>query len=273
VRKHLSAVKGGRLAAAAARAGCDTFAISDVVGPVEADPSVIGSGPTVADASTFADALDALDRLGVRGDVPAAALRALEDGRAGQRPETPKAGDARLAHSQFSLIGSRHDAMAGARREAERLGYTVAVLDDPIVGEAGTAAVAYAAHVRALVDRLPRPCCVISSGETTVRVTGSGKGGRNQEFALAMAEALAVDARSAMAASIGTDGIDGPTDAAGAIVDTLTLERARRAGLAAPDAFLENNDAYHFFDALGDLVRTGPTDTNVGDVQVILFDR
>jgi hydroxypyruvate reductase len=273
VRKHLSAVKGGRLAAAAARAGCDTFAISDVVGPVEADPSVIGSGPTVADASTFADALDALDRLGVIDTVPASARRVLEEGRAGERPETPKPGDAKLAHSQFSLIGSRHDAMAGARREAERLGYTVAVLDEPIVGEARIAAPDYVARVRGLANRLPRPCCVISSGETTVRVTGTGKGGRNQEFALAMAQALAADERSAMGASIGTDGIDGPTDAAGAIVDTLTLERARRAGLAAPEAFFANNDAYHFFDAIGDLVRTGPTDTNVGDLQVLLVDR
>jgi hydroxypyruvate reductase len=270
VRKHLSGVKGGRLAAAS-RAACDTLAISDVVGPVEDDPSVIGSGPTVADASTFADAVGALDRLGVRDRVPAAALAVLEEGLAGQRPDTPKPGDARLMRSQFTLIGSRRDAMAGARREAERRGYTVAVLDEPIVGEAREAAAAYVARVRTLVERLPRPCCVITSGETTVRVVGTGKGGRNQEFALAAALALADDERPAIGASIGTDGIDGPTDAAGAVVETLTIERAHRAGLA-PQAFLDNNDAYHFFDALGDLVRIGPTDTNVGDLQVLLFD-
>jgi hydroxypyruvate reductase len=271
VRKHLSGVKGGRLAAAS-RAACDTLAISDVVGPVEDDPSVIGSGPTVADDSSFADAVGALERLGVRDGVPAAARAVLEEGLAGQRQETPKPGDPRLMRSQFTLIGSRREAMAGARREAERRGYTVAVLDEPIVGEARVAAAAYVARVRTLVDRLPRPCCVITSGETTVRVVGTGKGGRNQEFALATALALADDPRPAIGASIGTDGIDGPTDAAGAVVETLTVERARRAGLAAPGAFLDNNDAYHFFDALGDLVRIGPTDTNVGDVQVLLFD-
>lgn len=270
VRKHLSAVKGGRLAAAA-RAACDTFAISDVVGPVEDDPSVIGSGPTMPDESTYADALGTLERLGVLERVPAAARLVLEEGRGGHRPETPKPGDPRLSRARFSLIGSRRGAMEAARREGERRGYTVAVLDEPVVGEARDAAAAHGARVRALAERLPRPCCIVSSGETTVRVTGTGKGGRNQEFALALAHVLSGDSRSVVAASVGTDGIDGPTDAAGALADETTIDRAARAGLGAPEAFLENNDAYRFFDPLGDLLRTGPTDTNVGDLQVMLF--
>ena len=143
-------------------------------------------------------------------------------------------------------------------------------LDDPVIGEARTTAVA---HLRAVLARsagLGRPACIVSSGETTVHVTGHGKGGRNQEFALALAAPLASLGRPRRVASVGTDGIDGPTDAAGALADSTTIERARAAGLV-PDRFLSDNNAYAFFDALGDLIHTGPTGTNVGDLQVILL--
>jgi glycerate 2-kinase len=275
VRKHLSAIKGGRLAAAA-RCQVTTLAISDVISPVDDDPSVIGSGPTVADASTFGDALAVIDRLGVRGAMPAAVLDVLESGAAGHRDESPKPGDPRLARAGYHVIASRRDAMTAARVEAERLGFTVFVIDEAISGEARDAAPRLLARADALVrERVSdRPCCVIASGETTVRVTGSGRGGRNQEFAVALVDRLAArDARCAVvAASIGTDGIDGPTDAAGGIVDSATLQCAREAGVGEPAAFLANNDAYHFLDAVGGLIKTGPTNTNVGDLQILVYN-
>jgi hydroxypyruvate reductase len=160
--------------------------------------------------------------------------------------------------------------MAGALAHAASLGYDVLRLDDPVVGEARTTAVS---HVRAVLARaagLPRPACVVSSGETTVHVTGRGTGGRNQEFALAAAALLPLAGGPVAIASAGTDGIDGPTDAAGAIADSTTIDRAGAAGLV-PDRFLSDNNAYAFFDALGDLIHTGPTGTNVGDLQVILL--
>jgi glycerate 2-kinase len=277
VRKHLSAIKGGRLAAAA-RCPVTTLAISDVISPVDDDPSVIGSGPTVADASTFGDALSAIDRLGVRGAMPAAVLDVLDAGAAGTRDESPKPGDPRLTRTSYHVIASRRDATAAARAEAERLGFTVFVVDAAISGEAREAAPRVLAQADALVGERVRhgPCCVIASGETTVRVTGSGRGGRNQEFALALVERLAAPresgAPSIVAASIGTDGIDGPTDAAGGMVDSTTLQRALDAGIGEPSAFLANNDAYRFLDAVGGLVKTGPTDTNVGDLQILVYN-
>jgi glycerate 2-kinase len=249
-----------------------------VISPVDDDPSVIGSGPTVPDASTFADALASIDRLGVRGAMPAAVLALLEEGAAGRRDESPKPGDPRLARASCQVIASRHDAMAAARIEAERLGFTVFVVHDAISGEAREAAPRLLAQADALVcDRVvDGPCCVIASGETTVRVTGSGRGGRNQEFALALVERLAGQPGSGapfvVAASIGTDGIDGPTDAAGGMVDSTTLQRARAAGVGEPAAFLANNDAYRFLDGAGGLIKTGPTDTNVGDLQILVYN-
>ena len=161
--------------------------------------------------------------------------------------------------------------MDGAARRAEALaGYHVVRIDDPVVGEARAAA---PSHLRAVLARAAgegRPLCIVSSGETTVHVTGHGKGGRNQEFALAAAAPLARAGAPAIVASVGTDGIDGPTDAAGALADSTTIERARAAGLV-PDRYLADNNAYAFFAALGDLIHTGPTGTNVGDLQVILL--
>ena len=266
VRKHLSAVKGGWLAA---RAGgvCDALAISDVVGD---DPSVIASGPTVADASRFEDARDVLRRYGGEAAYPAAVVTRVRRGIEGAVPESPKPGDARLAQTVTTVIGSRRNAMAGAIAEAGARGYHVLRLDDPVVGEARITAVAHLRAVLARTAGLGRPACIVSSGETTVRVTGRGKGGRNQEFALAAAEPLARADGPAILASVGTDGVDGPTDAAGALADSTTLERARSAGLL-PDRYLSDNNAYAFFEALGDLIHTGPTGTNVGDLQVILL--
>jgi hydroxypyruvate reductase len=266
VRKHLSAIKGGQLAAAS-RAQTVTLAISDVVGD---DLSVIASGPTAPDASTFGLALDVLDRRGGRALYPAAVITRLDRGSRGGVPETPKPGDARLARSSAHVIGRQRGAIEGARAAAESLGYLVHVIEEPVTGEARLAAVDYVRRLAPLVESMPRPACVVSSGETTVTVKGAGKGGRNQEFAFAMAGELPT-LGSAVAASIGTDGIDGPTDAAGAIVDTSTLDRAHTAGISDPQRYLDNNDTYAFFDRLGDLVRTGPTSTNVGDIQVVLI--
>jgi glycerate-2-kinase len=265
VRKHLSAIKGGRLAAAAG--ATVTLAISDVVAPVADDPCVIGSGPTVPDPTTFADALAALDRFALRGRVPPAVVALLERGAGGEVEETIKAGDARLARASFHVIGSRLDALAGARERAAALGYTVVEVPEPIVGEAREAG-AWLAR-RAAAAGAPR-VCVLAAGETTVRVRGRGRGGRNQELALAAALEGPGTGGGWVLASAGTDGVDGPTDAAGAIVDPTTLARAAAAGLD-PRRFLENNDVYRFFEPLGDLIRTGPTGTNVGDVQVVLF--
>lgn len=267
VRKHLSAIKGGRLAAAC-RGRVLTLAVSDVVGD---DLSVIGSGPTVVDRSTWAGALDVLDRRGGRAAYPHAAVAILERGVRGLLPETPKPGDPRLGSSLAVAIGGRADAVAGARHAARARGYHVHVIDEPVTGEARVAARAHAEAIAALLPAMPRPACVLSTGETTVCVTGRGTGGRNQEFALALASRLPSLGAPVAAASVGTDGIDGPTDAAGAIVDHTTMARAAAAGMV-PDDYLNDNNSYGFFLALDDLVRLGPTGTNVGDLQVVLID-
>jgi len=276
VRKHLSAIKGGRLAAATA-APVVTLVISDVVGD---DLSVIGSGPTMPDPSTFAAALDVLDRRGGRAGFPHGVVSWLERGQRGEVPETPKPDDRRMKRSVARIIGGRMTAVNGAADAARSRGYDVHVIDTPIVGEAREAVRMFADDVRRAAADLKRPACVVGAGETTVHVTGTGLGGRNQEFALAMLSVLAGLTRpalpggeavgSAAFGSIGTDGIDGPTDAAGAIIDSTTAQRAAAQRLD-PAHFLNNNDSYHFFSALDDLVRTGPTGTNVGDVQVALI--
>jgi glycerate 2-kinase len=266
VRKHLSAIKGGWLAARAPGA-CRALAISDVVGD---DLSVIASGPTVADASRFQDALDVLGRFGGTSAFPGAVVSRIERGLAGAVPETPKPDDPRLSSTRTTVIGSRRDAMTGAAAAAAALGYLVLRMDDAVTGEARVAAVSHVRDALARAEGPGRPVCIVSSGETTVHVTGQGKGGRNQEFSLASAPLLAGLTSPAIVASVGTDGIDGPTDAAGAIADSTTIARAEHAGLP-PERFLSDNNAYAFFDALGDLIHTGPTGTNVGDLQVILL--
>jgi glycerate-2-kinase len=265
VRKHLSAIKGGRLAAAARRT--TTLAISDVHGPTADDPAVIGSGPTVADPTTFADAMRIVREAGVLSALDprvVAHLQRAED-------ETPKPGDERLSSTSYQVIGNRQIAVDGAADEARRRGYVVTVLDPPTSGEARYAGLAFAAA--ALKTATNQPTCVIASGETTVHVRGDGRGGRNQEFALAAAPLVSAarqPSRVVALASAGTDGIDGPTDAAGAIVDSTSAQRAARAGLRV-EAALESNGAYDFFEPLGDLLLWGPTGTNVGDLHVILI--
>jgi glycerate 2-kinase len=168
------------------------------------------------------------------------------------------------------VIAGRQDALTGAREAAAALGYRVIVRDAPVQGEARDAALAWYATAMQLAQDIRDPLCVISAGETTVQVTGSGRGGRNQEFALALARAAADEPRDVIVASVGTDGIDGPTDAAGALVDGTTLLRAAHHGLRDPSSYLAQNDSYRFFNTLDDLVRTGRTDTNVGDLQILL---
>ena len=269
VRKHLSAVKGGGLAAAA-RCEVVTFALSDVVGPVRDDPGVIGSGPTAPDPSTWEDALSVVSRRGVLARLPPAVRARLEAGVRGEAAETPKPGDPRLARATWRLIGSRVDAMDAARNAAIDRGFSTITIEAPIVGQARDAGPAFVAQALDVSRRLPRPVCVIGAGETTVRVVGRGKGGRNQELALSVAAALEALREPAAFLSVGTDGIDGPTDAAGGLVDGATLTRARALGVDVA-ASLSENDAYHALDRLGDLVRTGPTDTNVGDLQVLVI--
>lgn len=267
VRKHLSRVKGGRLASAA-RASV-TLALSDVVGPVPDDPSVIGSGPTVPDPTTFADALAVVDRVERRGGFPPSARRVLERGCRGEIAETLKPGDPRLARARWWLVGSRRDALEAAREAAEARGYSVLTLEDPVVGEARDQGARLMEIAARWLPEVHRPFCLLAAGETTVTVRGSGRGGRNQELALAAAMA-GLPGETFVFASIGTDGVDGPTDAAGAVVDSTTIVRASAKGLGDPARFLDANDSYAFFAALGDLVKTGPTATNVGDLQILL---
>lgn len=272
VRKHLSAIKGGRLATAT-RASVVTLALSDVVGD---DLAVIGSGPGVADPTTFAMALEVLDRRGGRAAYPEAVVRRLVSGASGDVEETPKPGDARLAQSSACVIGGRLGAVQGARAAAASLGYEVIVIDEPVVGDARAAGPALIESAWQAMTALSAPysdrLCILASGETTVQVTGTGTGGRNQECALAMAPFLTRLGEAVVAASVGTDGVDGPTDAAGAVVDTTTLARAASAGMA-PEDYLDDNNTYAFFAKLGDSIHTGPTGTNVGDLHVILINR
>lgn len=254
VRKHLSRFKGGRLAEAAYPATMLTLILSDVIGD---DPSTIGSGPTAPDPSTVADAHELLEQFGIGADLP------LE--------ETPKPGDALFRRVQNTVIGSNRLAIDAASKKAAELGWTPVVLSSYIEGETREIALMHSAIAREVVatgQPAAVPVCLISGGETTVTIQGTGKGGRNQEFVLAAALALN-GMPQVTVLSGGTDGTDGPTDAAGAIADGLTLTRARMANADAKKS-LANNDSYHFFEALGDLVKTGPTGTNVMDLRLLL---
>jgi hydroxypyruvate reductase len=268
VRKHISAIKGGQLARLAAPATVVALMLSDVIG----DPlDVIGSGPTAPDASTFRSAWHVIERYGLQDRIPSVVRHRLEAGLLGEIDETPKSGDACFRRVQNVIVGSNRLAVDAAARAARERGYRPVVLSTLIEGETREIASMHAAILKeAIASGRPArpPVCFISGGETTVTLRGEGLGGRNQEFALACA--LALDGVPAAAAlSGGTDGTDGPTDAAGAIADGRTLERARKLGLDSA-AFLARNDSYHFFDALGDLIRTGPTGTNVMDVRLLL---
>jgi glycerate-2-kinase len=263
VRRHLSAIKGGQLAALAPQT--ITLAISDVSGPHEDDASVIGSGPTAADPTTFQDALDILARHRLM-DLPASVTAHLQAGAAGQVAGPVAPDDRRLSRSAYWIVASRHEAMRAAAEAARRLAYAVHVRHEAVVGEARHAAAIPFAEAGARA----RPLCDVTSGETTVHVRGEGRGGRNQEFAVAALEPLAQRAPAALA-SIGTDGVDGPTDAAGAMVDSTSWAALGAHARGLCDAALDANDAYPFLDRLGALVRSGPTGTNVGDLQVLLL--
>ena len=272
VRKHLSAIKGGRLAEAFRGRGLFSLIVSDVVG----DPlDVIASGPTAADPTTFHDALALLDKYQLMEKVPAPIVDHLRKGERGEVPETPKE---LPAHVRNLILGNNARSLEAARQEAERLGYRVLNLGSFIEGETQAAAVTLAGIVRSiLADGVPlaAPVCVLSGGETTVTLPKEhGRGGRNQEFALAAARHLAAREQESsrgrwLVLSGGTDGEDGPTDAAGACADADTLSRARRLGLD-PRTFLDRHDAYNFFEGTGDLLKTGLTRTNVMDVRVFL---
>jgi hydroxypyruvate reductase len=266
VRKHLSAIKGGRLAAAV-RGPTLALAVSDVMGD---DLSVIGSGPTVADPTTFRDALDVVDRFGGRHVYPPSVVHLLETGARGRIPESPKPGDPRLERAETRLVGSRRNAAEGAQAAAHERGYATVLLDEPLVGEARAVAPGWVERMARMAERVDGPVAVISTGETTVRVVGNGRGGRNQELVLAALPVLERLDRDAAFASVGTDGIDGPTDAAGAMATCVSARRLAALGLSTADA-LDRNDSYTLFEASGDLVRTGPTSTNVGDLQVLLL--
>jgi hydroxypyruvate reductase len=264
VRKHLSALKGGQLARAAAPAPVVALLLSDVIG----DPlDVIASGPAAPDPTTFADALAALDHMRLRDRVPASARRHLEAGMAGAIPETPKPGDPLFAAVTNRVIGNNGLVVEAALTAARHLGYPPLLLTRRLQGEAREVARVVAAVLAEAAESgqpVRSPACLVAAGETTVTVRGPGKGGRCQEFCLALAPAMA-SLPGVVVLAAGTDGSDGPTDAAGAIVDWTTLERARGARLDARAA-LAANDAYHFFAPLGDLVVTGPTGTNLLDL-------
>ena len=267
VRKHLSAIKGGRLAAAAAPARIVTLAISDVPGD---DPSVIASGPTVPDPTTFADGRSVLEKYRI------VAPKAVVSHLSAQAEETPKPDDPIFDRAQFDLVASPQESLQSAAAVAEQRKIVPVVLSDRIEGEArevGLVHAGIALQIRArkfrVGDRLISPPAVLlSGGETTVTVTGTGRGGRNVEFLLALAMALdGADGISALACD--TDGIDGTEDNAGAIVFPDSLARAATRGISARNALAEN-DGYGFFAALGDLVVTGPTLTNVNDFRAVL---
>jgi len=263
VRKHLSAIKGGRLAAACYPAKVVTLTISDVPGD---DPAVIASGPTVPDRTTFADALGILTKYHITEPVSVVEhLRAA-------REETPKPGDPRLAGGQTHLVAAPQQSLEAAAEVARQAGFTPLILGDSLEGESREVALVHAGIARQVVRHdqpAARPCVLLSGGETTVTVRGKGRGGRNVEFLLALSVAL--DGEPGVYALAGdTDGVDGTEDNAGAMVTPDTLPRAAARGLDAK-AYLADNDGYSFFSSLGDLVKTGPTLTNVNDFRAILI--
>ncbi len=268
VRKHLSRIKGGQLTRLASRAAVITLLLSDVLGnPLDA----IASGPTVPDPTTFAEALAIVDRYGLRGKLPGPVRAHLEAGAAGRVPETPKADDQVFGRAQAVIVGDISLAAGAAVERAEALGYRARLCGTDAQGEARDVGARLGQMVRDVraTPSHAHSVCLVMGGETTVTVRGRGRGGRNQEVALGAAGVIA-GLPQALVAACGTDGIDGPTDAAGAVADGSTLSRARERGLD-PQAALDNNDAYPFFDALNDLIICGPTGTNVNDLSLGLI--
>jgi glycerate 2-kinase len=264
VRKHLSAIKGGRLAQLAAPARVISMSLSDVVGD---DPGVIGSGPTAPDATTFEEARDILRRRRIWNGLP----HSVRDHLTQAKDETPKPDDPVFLNLRNVIVGSNRLALDAARSMAQSLGFQTLLLSSAIQGEAREVARVHAAILReisATGNPIARPACILSGGETTVTLRGVGKGGRNQEFALAAARDIA-GLEGVLVLSFGTDGTDGPTDAAGAFADGSTAKRAGSLGFDAA-RHLDENNAYPLFESLGDLFVTGPTRTNVMDVYLLL---
>jgi len=268
LRKHLSLVKGGRLARFAFPSTLISLILSDVIGN---DLDSIASGPTVPDQSTFGDCLRILDKYQIRDRIPSIVVEIIENGARGEIEESPKAGDPVFDRTQNLIIGSNIQAVEAAKKKADDLGYNSLILSTFIEGETKDVAKVHAAVAKEILSSgnpIGRPVCVISGGETTVTIHGKGLGGRNLEFALSAAIDIA-GLKDVVVLSAGTDGTDGPTDAAGAIADGSSVERAEDMGMYA-ERFLRENDSYNFFQSLGDLIITGPTYTNVMDLRLVL---
>ena len=264
IRKHLSQLKGGHLSRLAHPAQVISLIVSDVIGnPLD----VIASGPTSPDPTTFAQAYAVLKNYDLLQDVPPAIVHHLKQGMEGHIPETPKIDDEAFRRTQNVIIASNEQAAQAALEKARQFGLNTLLLSTFVQGEAREVAQVFAAIAKEIAHSgqpVPRPACIVAGGETTVTVRGHGLGGRNQELALAAAPLIAGLDNIAVIA-LGTDGTDGPTDAAGAVSTGRTIERAVEKGLQVAD-YLANNDAYHFFQVLGDLIITGPTNTNVNDL-------
>jgi len=270
IRKHISMIKGGWLAKWAYPSTVIGFILSDVVGD---QLDVIGSGPTVPDPSTFEEAWEILKKYDLLKEISLSIQKHLQSGKEGKVEETPKPGEVVFEKVYNSLIGSNILALLEAKKEAESLGLNAVILSSSIEGETREAARFHTAVAKEVIcseNPIPRPACILSGGETTVTIKGNGLGGRNQEFVLAGALEIS-GIEKVVILSGGTDGSDGPTDATGALADHTTVQRAKTMGLN-PKAHLENNDAYPFFQKLGDLLITGPTHTNVMDVRILLVD-
>ncbi len=268
LRKHMSLLKGGRLAEKAWPATLITLIVSDVVGnPLD----VIASGPTVGDPSTFRDCMDIIHKYNISDQIPAVVAEHFKNGITGKISDTPCPGDQIFDKTFNLIIASNIEALTAASKMSKSLGYNTLILSSMIEGDTREAALfhtAIAKEIRKTGNPVPSPACILSGGETTVILKGNGKGGRNQEFALTAALDISDENRMVLLSG-GTDGTDGPTDAAGAVVDSETIRKAINAELNPAD-FLKNNDAYHFFQKTGDLVMTGPTGTNVMDLRIVL---
>jgi len=268
VRKHISQVKGGKLAQKLYPATVISLILSDVVGDAL---EVIASGPTVPDPSTFEQAKEILRRSQLWEKIPVSVRKLIEKGIKGEQEETPKPGDKVFERVQYLIIGSNYLSLKSACKFAQKLGFNTMILTSAVQGEVKELAKFYGSIFREVLksgNPLSPPACIIAGGEPTVKVKGDGKGGRAQELALAVAKEID-GLEGALFLSAGTDGTDGPTEAAGAVCDFNTLSRARARGMD-PEEYLARNDSYHFFYPLGDLVITGPTGTNVMDVHILL---